>query len=422
MQNAKRERAQLFKDAVTPVIVLSCNRHGGLAIVRSLGRLEVPVYAVHQDRATPAFFSRYCQEGIVGDIDTAAPEEALRFLKNLGERIGRRSILIPTTDVGAMLIADHADRLTEWFVFPNQNRDLVRSLCSKKEMYYLAKKWNVPTPETAFYHSTFDIENYLGTARFPVLLKPISSGPNGFRMRLAHTKHELLELYGSIEDAFRSNLMIQEYIPGSDDMTWTFNGYFDCEGKCDVAFTGRKLRNYVPYFGSASLGICVRNEQVERKTIEFMTAIGYRGPLDLGYRYDARDGCYKVNDINPRIGAMFRLFVAANGMDVARALYQDMIGQQVLPATTQEGRKWIVEDRDWISALRYYRDGNLTLRGWRDSLRGVDEMSYIAKDDPWPVVGVVATIIRAVWDRISRFRTRRQAKGFLRISKARTIA
>jgi len=58
-------------------------------------------------------------------------------------------------------------------------------------------------------------------------------------------------------------------------------------------------------------------------TIRFMQALNYRGALDLGYRYDSRDGRYKVNDISPRIGAMFRCFVGENGMDVARALSGD---------------------------------------------------------------------------------------------------
>jgi D-aspartate ligase len=133
-------------------------------------------------------------------------------------------------------------------------------------------------------------------------------------------------------------------------------------------------------------------------TIDFMKAIGYRGPLDLGYRYDTRDGRYKVNDINPRIGAMFRLFVGANGMDVARALYQDMTGQPVLASGTQEGRKWIVEDCDWVSALRYCRDGRLTLKGWRDSQRGLNEASYLALDDPWPIAGAVAMDVRGLFN------------------------
>jgi len=287
----------------------------------------------------------------------------------------------------------------------------MRALCDKREMYFLARKWNVPTPETAIPRSMTEVESFIATAKFPVLLKSISSGPAWSPMRLVHTQGELLAHYRASEDPWTSNLMLQEYIPGGDEMTWTFNGYFDRDGDCKVAFTGRKLRNYPPYFGQASLGVCVRNETVERTTIRFMQAIGYRGPLDLGYRYDARDGRYKVNDINPRVGGMFRCFVGANGMDVARALYQDMSGQPVVPSTTVPGRKWIVEDRDWVSALRYLRDGNLTLRGWRASLRGIKEVSFFAKDDPWPVAGMLGTL---VWGGLNRAR-RRLPTGLQRI-------
>lgn len=411
----------MLDSASTPVVVLGCFRHGGLGIVRSLGRLGVPVYAVHRDRATPGFFSRYCRKGVVWDADAAPPEDSLGFLKDLRGRIGRRSILIATTDAGVRFIADNAEQLAEWYAFPDQDRDLIWSLCDKEAMYHLAKKWNVPTPETAFPRSRSDVEDYLESARFPVLLKPIRSRSGGGYIRLARTERELFERYDSLEDVSKSSWMIQECIPGGDEMTWTFNGYFNRDGECKVAFTGRKLRNYPPYFGQASLGVCVRNEQVEKMTIEFMRAVGYHGPLDLGYRYDARDGRYKVNDINPRIGAMFRLFVGANGMDVARALYQDMTGQKVLPTATPEGRKWIVEDRDWISALRYCRDGNLTLRGWRESLRGIQEASYFAKDDLWPIVGVAANTIRAVGDQLNRYRSRRRANGHERAVRVQTI-
>jgi predicted ATP-grasp superfamily ATP-dependent carboligase len=406
-------------DAATPVVVLGCYRHGGLAIVRSLGRLGAPVYAVHPNRASPAFFSRYCHTRLIWDVDSAAPKESLEFLQDLGRRIGRRAILIPTSDLGALFVADHAERLTEWFDFPKQDGRLMRALCSKREMYFLAKKWSVPTPETAFPHSMMEVERFLATAQFPVLLKPISSGPGASPMRLLHTKEALLEHYCGSENPWTSNMMLQEYIPGGDEMTWTFNGYFDRDGDCKVAFTGRKLRNYPPYFGQASLGVCVRNERVEKTTIGFMQAIGYRGPLDLGYRYDARDRRYKVNDINPRIGAMFRCFVGANGMDVARALYQDMSGQPVVPSTTVPGRKWIVEDRDWVSALRYLRDGNLTLWGWRASLRGIKEMSFFAKDDPWPVAGMLGTL---VWSRFKRARKRGLPDRLQRIKHPRTAA
>jgi D-aspartate ligase len=393
----------VLADSSTPVVVLGCFRHGGLGIVRSLGRLGVSVYAVDADRYTPAFFSKYCRGKFLWDLHTAPVEESVRFLDELGQKIGARSVLIPTSDIGAMFVVDYAQQLIDKFIFPRPDAGLVRSLCSKKEMYHLARKWGVPAPETAFPQSRSDVLEYLDIARFPVLLKPIYSyrpGRAPQSMTIVRTARELLERYDASEDPAEPNLMLQEYIPGSDDATWTFNGYFDGQGKCLVSFTGRKLRNFPPYFGQASLGVCVRNDEVEQTTIRFMSAIGYKGGLDLGYRYDARDGRYKVNDINPRVGAMFRLFVGENGIDVARALYQDLTGQPVVPARAPEGRKWIVEDGDLVSSLRYWRDGNLSFRQWRASLSGIKEGTYLDRDDPWPGLGIGLRLVRKGWRRL----------------------
>jgi predicted ATP-grasp superfamily ATP-dependent carboligase len=195
--------------------------------------------------------------------------------------------------------------------------------------------------------------------------------------------------------------MLQEYIPGGEDSVWMFNGYFDARSECLLGFTGKKLRQYPAYVGATSLGVCLANETVEALTKTFMKAIGYRGILDIGYRYDARDGRYKVLDVNPRIGATFRLFVARNGMDVARALYLDLTGQRVPPGTAAEGRKWIVEDHDVVSSWRYRRDGRLTLAAWLRSLRGIDEAAYLAADDRLPLLAMCARDAREFLHRLA---------------------
>src|SRR5207237_10918958 len=119
------------------------------------------------------------------------------------------------------------------------------------------------------------------TARFAVLRKPIIAGRNTGPITLGHSRQELLQRYRAVEDPSMPNVMLQEYIPGADEMTWTFNGYFDRSGECRVAFTGRKLRNHPPYFGMASLRLCVKNEEGLNTAIAFLHAIGYRRPLDL---------------------------------------------------------------------------------------------------------------------------------------------
>ena len=50
----------MFKDASTPAVLLVCYRHGGLGMVRSLGRAGVR-FVVHDKPMTAAFLSRYCK-------------------------------------------------------------------------------------------------------------------------------------------------------------------------------------------------------------------------------------------------------------------------------------------------------------------------------------------------------------------------
>src|SRR5439155_53616 len=87
----------------------------------------------------------------------------------------------------------------------------------------------------------------------------------------------------------------------------------------------------------------------------------------------------------PGDGATFRLFVDEQGMDVARFLYVDLTGQPGWLAPMRAGRKWIVEDADLDSSLVRARDGRLTLRGWIESLRGVEEGAWFARDDLRPL-------------------------------------
>ena len=58
-----------------PVVILRSGHHGGLGIVRSLGRLGVPVYCVDTDWWEPASSSRYCRGRFILKLESGAPEE-----------------------------------------------------------------------------------------------------------------------------------------------------------------------------------------------------------------------------------------------------------------------------------------------------------------------------------------------------------
>jgi D-aspartate ligase len=385
-------------DTSTPALVLSAQNYGCLGIIRSLGRMGVTVHAVDAARRHPAARSRYLRHRYVFDMELAAPQATVAYLLAIGKRIGRPTVLIPTWDQTAVLVSDFQDVLGEHFLFPRQPPRLAESLANKKEMHLLAREHHVPTPDVTIPTGVQDVAAFASRATFPIVLKGIDgrrlARRTGRTMIIVERPDDLVSLYEEIEDPGDPNLMLQEYIPGSDDEVWMFNGYFDEDSDCLIGFTGRKLRQTPVYTGVTSLGVCETNDVVLGTTTRWMKELGYRGVLDIGYRFDARDGQYKVLDANPRIGATFRLFVARNGLDVARALYLDLTGQPVPGAEPIEGRKWMLEVADLQSAVRYSRDGKLTIRQWAASLKGVRETAHFARDDLAPFGDAIVGVAR----------------------------
>jgi predicted ATP-grasp superfamily ATP-dependent carboligase len=368
-------------DNSVPVVMLRSGHHGGLGITRSLGRLGVPVYSVDGARWESAFTSRYCRGRFLLDL---ASGSAAADLRSIARTVGNRPVLMPTTDEACIWLAENEGVVRDAFRFPVRDLTLVNTLCDKGAMQELANRHGVATAQSVTPRSKDDVARYVESAVFPVLVK--EKGGGRLRSRVGASKfvletpRQLFDLCARIDDLEDANMMIQEFIPGED---WMFDGYFDARSECLFGMTGKKIRRFPVRTGVTSLGICLPNDKVVETTARFMRAIGYRGILDIGYRHDSRDGSYKVLDINPRIGCTFRLF-AAGAMDVARALYLDLTGQAVPSAESPAGRKWLVEDFDFVSALRSWREGSLSLREWIRSFAGVQEAACFALDDPLP--------------------------------------
>lgn len=368
-----------------PVLILQSGHHGGLGIVRSLGRLNVPVYCAGSSRWEPSGNSRYCRKRFALDIEAKSSSESVVELRKIAARICGKPILLPTSDRQAVWMADNGSALREIFRFPYLEPELVKSLCDKTQMQALAHRNGLPTAEWMEPRSEQDVLRYIKTATYPVMVKATDAeqlrARAGGTKFLVHNPDGLRDLYSRAVERGEANLFFQEYIPGED---WMFNGYFDQSSECLFGITGRKIRRFPTRTGVTSLGVCSRNDAVEKMTVDFMKTIGYRGILDIGYRYDQRDRQYKILDVNPRIGCTFRLFTSVDGLDVARALYLDLTKQPVPRAQPVEGRRWVVEDFDAFSSLGAWVGGSLSLKEWAGSLKGVEEVACFASDDPLP--------------------------------------
>lgn len=386
-------------DRTIPVVLI----WPSIGVIRSFGRLGVPVYCIQPDTTSAAPTSRYCQGTLLWDLRVADPERSIEFLGRVAQGVGGRPVLMAADDHGAVFVAEHREALGRWYRMEYPPAALARALTNKESMFRLCTEYGVPTPAAQFPQSRADVESAIGDATFPLVLKGIDTQlqerRSGRRMAIVRDADELLAAYDDMEVADDPNLMLQEYIPGGAESVWMFNGYFDGDSNCLIGFTGRKLRQWPARTGATSLGHCTRNEIVERLVLDFMKEVGYRGVLDLGFRYDARDDTYKLLDVNPRIGATFRLFVGDNDMDVARALHLDLTGREVDPGAYRDGRKWLDEYADLASSYRYFRDGDLKLGPWLRSFRGIQELQWLARDDPAPFARMILNFALTAWRR-----------------------
>jgi D-aspartate ligase len=406
-------RAQGF---TTPILALRRSfgelQHAVLGLARSAGRLGIPVYAVRESSSELATRSRYLR----GAVHLKRSESDERWLETLvGFGLAHEHPVLLAIDDGSAAFADeNHGALSAAFRMTKDPAGLHRRIASKHGLAQLCRQLELPTPSSSLPTSEAEAVAHADQYGYPVVLKRSehwrpAAQPRAPSVLIAHSRAQLLSGYRRMESRGTSNVIVQQYIPGGPDAVWMFNGYFDRTGECLCAFTGQKLRQRGPRTGPATLGLCTWNEAVAELAIRLMSGLGYHGIVDMGVRYDERDGQYKVLDVNPRMGSTFRLFVGQGGLDVVRAAYLDLTGQTVPQELPLEGRKWLVEPYDLVASAQEIGQRTLTVSQWVRSLSGVQEAAWWTRDDPIPFAGMCASLGWHAGRYYSRRQRRRQA-------------
>jgi D-aspartate ligase len=381
-------------DTTTPAVVLKLDpnvmHHGGLGVIRSLGRIGVPVYGVHEGPLAPAANSRYLQGRCFwqpGADDAGAIADGL---VQLADRIGRPAVLLPTDDAGAIFLAEHGARLRSRFIFPDPPRDLPRQVAGKFSLHELCRELGIPSPAAAVPATAAAAREFAAQAGYPLIAK--------------------------LTTPWASSLRSTSILTGPAELDDAFHGYCDATSLCRPAFTGVKERSYPAHAGLTSLGRSEPNAELRDQVTQLLSKLGYQGLLDLDLRLDRRDGRYKLLDFNPRLGAQFRLFATAGGLDLATAAYLDLTGQPAGDTEQAPGRRFVVENYDPLGALGYWRRGELSPAGWLASLRGISEAAWFARDDLRPF-GLMC--LRMGWRLASGGRSRPAAAAGFRFAPGR---
>jgi predicted ATP-grasp superfamily ATP-dependent carboligase len=114
-----------------------------------------------------------------------------------------------------------------------------------------------------------------------------------------------------------------------------------------------------------------------------LAAIGYTGIVEVEYKFDLRDGRYKLLDINPRLWTWSPLGGRA-GIDFPYLLWKMMQGMPLAEQKAPAGVRWVRMSTDIPAAFQEILRGRLNLHSYLRSLRGPLQFALVSADDPLP--------------------------------------
>ncbi|WP_225447247.1 ATP-grasp domain-containing protein [Streptacidiphilus sp. PB12-B1b] len=431
-------------DRDTPVLVVKIGHyplhHGGVGAIRSLGRAGVPVYAVAEDRYTPAALSRFLRGRFVWPTTGAEPAADLvdglaRIGRRILEREGRRCIALPTDDEAAVLLAEHAEELAPYLLMPRVEAGLPRALAGKQSLHRLCLEHGVATPRSARPATREELEAAAAQLVFPIVAKNADpyarlSDPAVGSTTVLADRAALDRLAAGWTGPALPRVLLQEYLPVEHSEDWIAHLYCGDRAREDAAelvFTGVKVRAWPPRGGVTAHAYTTANPELARESARFCRAVGFHGICDLDWRFDRRDGRYKLLDFNPRLGAQFRLFETGPGIDLVRAMHLDLTGRSLPEGGQLEGRRFTVEILDGparIAARRGQRSaqlpeppkaapesapeyapgslpGDAPAGGAAQGRGRLRELAWSAADDPLPALSAV---VRSAGPAVHRLR------------------
>jgi predicted ATP-grasp superfamily ATP-dependent carboligase len=328
-----------------------------------------------------------CERIVRGDHSS---EELIGTLVELGSSLGQKAVLVPCTDLSVLEIARRRDELERAYHVALPPTDVVELLTDKARFATYAKQQGLRIPETLLLASREDAQEAADSLRFPLVVKPpLKTALWERRARekayKVETGSELLALYDDLGDA-ADVLVAQEWISGSEGDHFTCNAYFDRNSRPLVTFVTRKIRQWPPQTGQGSLAVESRNDAVRDETVRLFSGLGFWGLAYLELKRDAETGEHLIVEPNTGRPTGRSATAEAAGVELLYAMYCDVLGLPLPSDLAQRyvGAKWIYLGRDLRSALYYWRQGELSVRGWIESLRGPKVDAVFSWRDPLP--------------------------------------
>jgi predicted ATP-grasp superfamily ATP-dependent carboligase len=254
----------------------------------------------------------------------------------------------------------------------------------------------------------------LATLRYPAVLKPAYKhygyGAVFQKAYVVASADEAAARWREIAPVL-PDLIVQEWIPGSDSDIYFCLQYIGADGADVASFVGRKLRSWPPRIGGTASCIAAPEHGAELTglTRDFFSAVGFVGMGSMEYKRDCSDGRFYM--IEPTVARTdFQEEVATlNGVNIPLAAFLHQVGAASVPC------KITIPPRLWRESVtdRWARESEAGARP-ESTIAHVAQDAYFRLADPMPGIAVIWRRLvgrwRLLWEKASS-RTTPDLKG-----------
>ena len=288
----------------------------------------------------PARYSQLLEYWVEPELDH--PDVFSRTMDEVYEKYkdsGKALVLVGCMDHYVRLIVAAREELADRFILPYTDQETLDKLALKEPFYALCDQYGLDYAPT-FVHKPDTGYDYELNIDFPVVLKPsdtVSYQAHQFedfhKIFFLNDRETLDETLKKIYAAgYEGSMIIQNEIPGEDANIYDLHCYMGSDGKLKMMNMGNVvLEQHAPTtVGNNAATIVEPHLAFMKKVQALLEGIGWQGLCDGDIKYDARDGRFKMLEINIRQGqSNYR--VTGGGDNIARLLVEDFVYHRELP-------------------------------------------------------------------------------------------
>jgi predicted ATP-grasp superfamily ATP-dependent carboligase len=229
-------------------------------------------------------------------------------------------VIIPVAQRTTVALSKAQERLKH-LIIPVSNFKSLSVGASKTKTIQLAKKLNIPYPNTTLIDSISNLQD--NRFEFPLVIKGVYGGGTATYVQDMQGLKKRINMLYQQQGEYP---LIQEYIRGQG---YGFFALFN-EGEPRAIFMHKRIREYPATGGMSTCAESVYEPKLLDYGLRMLKALHWHGVAMVEFKRDNYDNKFKLMEINPRFWGSLDLSVAS-GVDFPYLLYKMAVDGDIKP-------------------------------------------------------------------------------------------